>query len=310
MRLKGFIIMIAAMAALAGCASMRDTAMDDERSRQLAAQIDELLASAYDAAKDNPEGTLGVYRHIAALDPSRWEAGYNAGLIYMERGDREKAEKELLEAHERKSPADRAASALGVLYHAAGKTGKAIGVLESALSHGRSAPALINLAYLKQSAGKSDEAVKLYMEAEALDPANPIIHYNLGLLLYKTGQYEKSASRFEKTIAAGKKDGQAIEAYAQSLIKLRKYEEALVVLKQLNQLDPAAAVPYKNMGIIYEIFFGDYANAESNYSGYLRSAKGFHPDVEAWTEVVKAKAGHGAPHVAGGADGAGGERAR
>ena len=301
MRLRRFIVIIAALAALAGCASMRDTAEDHEGARQLAAQIDELLVSAYDVAKDNPEGALGVYRHIAALDPSRWEANFNAGLIYMKRGDREKAEKELLEAHERKSPADKAASALGVLYHAAGKTGKAINVLESALSNGRSAPALINLAYLKQSAGKTDEAVKLYMEAEALDPANPIIHYNLGLLLYKTGQYEKSASRFEKAIVAGKKDGVAIEAYALSLIKLRKYEEALVVLKQLNQLDPAAAIPYKNMGIIYEVFFGDYANAESNYIGYLSKAKGFHPDVEAWTEVVKAKAGHAVPRAAGGA---------
>ncbi len=305
MRLKKFIVMIAVIAALAGCASMRDTTMDDERSRQLAAQIDGLLASAYDAAKDNSEGGIQVYNHIASLDTSRWEANFNAGLIYMKLGDREKAEKELLEAHERKSPADKAASALGLLYHAAGKTGKAINVLESALSDGRSAPALINLAYLKQSAGKTDEAVKLYMEAEALDPANSIIHYNLGLLFYKTGQYEKSASRFEKTIAAGKKDGATIEAYAQSLIKLRKYEEALVVLKQLSQLDPASAIPYKNMGIIYEVFFGDYANAEKNYSGFLNQAKGKHPDVEAWTEVVKAKAGHAAPDAAGGALGQG-----
>lgn len=290
MRLKRFIVMTAVMVALAGCASMRDIAVDDERSHQLAAQIAELLASAYDVAKDNPEVALDAYRHIAALDTSRWEANFNAGLIYMKRGEAQKAEKELLEAHERKSPADKAASALGALYHAAGKTGKAIGVLETALSHERSAIALINLAYLKQSAGKTEEAAKLYMEAEALDPANPIIHYNLGLLLYKTEQYERSASRFEKAIAGGKKDGETIEALAASLIKLRKYEEALTALKQLNQLVPAAAIPYKNMGIIYEVFLGDYANAERNYSGYLSKAKDKHPDVEAWTEVVKAKA--------------------
>lgn len=293
------------MAALAGCASMRDTAEDHERARRLAAQIDELLASAYTVAKDDPESALGMYRHIAALDPSRWEANFNAGLVYMKRGDREKAEKELYEAHERKSPADKAASALGLLYHSAGKTGKAINVLESALSNGRTAPALINLAYLKQSAGKTDEAAKLYMEAEALDPVNPIIHYNLGLLFYKTGQYEKSASRFEKTIAAGKKDEATIEAHAQSLIKLRKYEEALAALKQLNQLDPAVAAPYKNMGIIYEVFFGDYANAEKNYTGFLNKSKDKHPDVEAWTEVVKAKAGHATSDAAGGAPGKG-----
>ena len=49
-------------------------------------------------------------------------------------------------------------------------------------------------------AGQYDQAAKYYQETLQKDPANPVLHFNLGDALYQNKEYEKSVSQFNETL--------------------------------------------------------------------------------------------------------------
>lgn len=47
-----------------------------------------------------------------------------------------------------------------------------------------------------------DEALKMYVEAQALDPEAPELHYNIGNVLFRKGEYDKAAEEYQRAQAA------------------------------------------------------------------------------------------------------------
>jgi len=47
-----------------------------------------------------------------------------------------------------------------------------------------------------------DEALKMYVEAQALEPEAPELHYNIGNVLFRKGEYDKAAEEYLRAQAA------------------------------------------------------------------------------------------------------------
>jgi tetratricopeptide (TPR) repeat protein len=251
-------------------------------------ELDSALNAAYELLKDNPRTALSVYENIAVVEPGRWEAHYNAGLLHMRLDDMKTAEKMLAAALKNRGDASVVNGALAALYLETGRADEAEDLLKDALKAGKTANAMINMAYMYQRRGKAEDALKYYMEAEKLDPVNPVLHYNAGLILYAKGEYDKALARFDKAIGYGKTDPKTLMSKAQALVRLRRYEDALKVFEEIREKEPANPLPYRSMGIIYEVYFGDSAKAFESYSSYV-DRDGTARDVASWLEVVRAK---------------------
>jgi Ca-activated chloride channel family protein len=76
--------------------------------------------------------------------------------------------------------------------------------------------------------GKYKEALSAYTEAGADNPQHPILNYNIGNVLYKTGRFENAVEKYN--IASG--FNSSIYNIGNSLYKMKKLQEALAAYKQ------------------------------------------------------------------------------
>lgn len=83
-------------------------------------------------------------------------------------------------------------------------------------------------------------------------------------------------------------DEKGLQQEVSSLIDLGNWGEALISLKEMADKNPADPLPYKNIGIIYEIYIGDMEKALENYIAYQKGS-GEGRDVDPWIDVVKAR---------------------
>ncbi|MBI5599347.1 MAG: tetratricopeptide repeat protein [Deltaproteobacteria bacterium] len=237
---------------------------------------------------DSPSEALSFYRVDGPLQPRSWEPYYNAGLLYMKLNDREKAKNAFDAALKHNAPASKVYNALGTLYSSAGKQSNAVEFYNGALMIEKSSYTMVNLANTYLGMGRSKDAVKLYRDAEAIDPSNPVVHYNMGLIFYNDGDYERALYRFDAAVGYGRKDFHTLFIRAQTMLKLRKYEEALRAFEELKAGYPQDPRSYKNLGIIYEIYFDDMEKALSNYTDYISRGGREAKEAEAWADVIKA----------------------
>ncbi len=251
-----------------------------------------LYMTAIGRMDKNPDNAVKILDTLMVLEPRRWDIHYNSGVICLRLKRYEKAEKEFLTALKHKGPADKIYNALGRLYLERGKLPNALDAFKNALKHEKSRTALINLANISLKAGQKEDALKYFrmleddMEAVAGDAA---INYNMGVFLYKTGYNSEALGRFNKAVELDPKNLSAFLAKAQTLLRLGRYEEAVEAFKKTSELNPADPMPYRNMGIIYELYMEDYKNALNQYRAHLSMGPPSGDEVKAWADVVDAR---------------------
>lgn len=240
----------------------------------------------------NPDSAVKILDTLMAIEPRRWDIHYNSGIICLRLKRYEKAEKEFLTALKHKGPADKIYNALGRLYLERGKLPNAMDAFKNALKHERSKTALMNLADISLKAGQTDEAQKYFRMLEddmGASPGDAAMNYNMGVFLYKTGYNLKALERFNKAVELDPKHLPTLLAKAQSLVKLGRYEEGLDAYKLVSELNPADPLPYRNMGIIYELYMEDFKSALEKYRAYLSMGPPSGDEVKAWADVVEAR---------------------
>lgn len=163
-------------------------------------------------------------------------------------------------------------------------------------------PSLLQKGTDKLNAGQYEDAIKLFNEAIAKQPDNPVVYYYRGFCLYKTGQQDPALADFLKSLEidpeltislaeAGKiyakknqldeavkyykkayelgiTDDVALYNYGVCLYGLGNNEEALKVYEKLLSLDPNYADAYYQVGLIY-VGLGDNAKAKENLQKFL-----------------------------------------
>jgi len=90
--------------------------------------------------------------------------------------------------------------------------------------------ARLNLSATYNMVGKNKDALKALTEAAAIDPGNPRIFYNLGLLQYELGDAEEAAKNFQKAINKGSVEVGVFYNYGLLLQQQGKNKEAEKIL--------------------------------------------------------------------------------
>jgi len=98
-------------------------------------------------------------------------------------------------------------------------------------------PALHGAAQIEYDAGSSD-AIPLIELVTRLQPQDLISYGMLAVLEYQLGRYADAAAQFEKTGSLFDSQPSALHAYAVCLVKLRRFDQAVVVFEKAVALKP------------------------------------------------------------------------
>jgi Flp pilus assembly protein TadD len=265
-------------------AEKKQDARPDEKTAQTA--IQGYLKKALGHMDENPAASLMIYEKILSIEPGRWDAHYNSGIIYLRHKDFEKAEQEFFAALKNSGPQVMVYNALGQVYMLKGRDSTAADYLRQSIKAEKTKGALLNLAFINQRMNERDEAFRHFKLLEGMGVVEPELNYGMGVFLYRYGDFSEALKRFGMAYDAGKRDPGLLYAKAQTLLRLNDYEGALSAFKELTAIDPNDPRPFKNIGIIYEIYLEDMENAIANYQiAYGKSGAG-NEELKAWIDVV------------------------
>lgn len=238
--------------------------------------------------EEKPQEAEKVYMELVKIAPESGWLRYDGALMYLKLNDARRAEEELTAALRYNAPPARVFNALGAIYFAGGRKAEAVGAFKRAYGAEASAAAMINLANAYQAVGKHEEALKHYRDAETLEPANHLLHYNIGVLYYRMGDYKKAREEFTKALPGGENDVKILFSEAQTLLKLGELEKALDIIRRMPGTGLSNPYFYKNRGIVHEIYIGDMDKAREDYSMYISLKKD--KEVEAWLDTISSRA--------------------
>lgn len=236
--------------------------------------------------KENPRVALEVFSEVERLAPEIWTANYNLALVYMKLREFKNAERELINSLNKKAPPTIIYNTLGMAYMYIDND-KALEAFEKSLAFEKSVVALINLADIYQATGKTKLLLRTLHELEIMVPADKTAYYNIGLIWYRIERYKNAEEAFEKALSNGKGDTRVLYLKAHALLGQGKYDPALQVFQDMvamNIIDPA---PYREMGMIYEIYVGDMEMALENYQAYVNKGGEKAKEVSVWIDIVK-----------------------
>jgi predicted TPR repeat methyltransferase len=147
---------------------------------------------------------------------------------------------------------------------------------ESRESRSREAARLCAEGYACLENRRFAEAQALLERARALDPADPRIHYNLGLLFNDQGLPRDALAAFDASLRLNPDDAKVHNNRGSALQLLGRNREAGQAFRRALDLRPDLDVPYMNLGKLEEIQ-GDIPAAVAIYD--LAISRGLDPQL-------------------------------
>ncbi|MDZ7936936.1 MAG: type IV pilus biogenesis/stability protein PilW [Rhodoferax sp.] len=169
------------------------TASDESLARKRARIRLELAVGYYNDGKTTI--ALDELKQSIAADPSLLEAHNLRGLIYMRLNDLGLAEESFRKALQIDPQAAAVEHNYGWLLCQQGRTAESFRHFQTAIanpSYADKAKSLMTLGVCQSKAGQKPEAEQSLQKAFELDATNPVIGYNLALLLYQRGEFTRS----------------------------------------------------------------------------------------------------------------------
>lgn len=239
-----------------------------------------------EARQEHYAESIRAYRKALAIAPSMPGLRPNLGLSYFKNGDYHEAIAmfaPLLKA----SPQDEKLNLLaGMSYYGLGGYAAAIPFLQRAAAHdqnnltlqltlahsclfAKQFPCVLD-AYHKMVALNAESAEADMLAGEALDamhedvaamremeaavkanPKEPNVHFALGYLRWKKGQYAGAAEEFEAELSNGPQHAQAMRYLGNCDLQMNKLDEAQALLEKVIRLDPANGMEHRDLGFVY-----------------------------------------------------------
>lgn len=233
---------------------------------------------------------------LSMLRPAAYKREFDSGSLvplFIPRGlnYKDSSKKELLESLKSGRQMFETYDALGALFIEEGSLASAAEAYKNAIMTGGLARSMINLGSIYQMQGKEELALKYYKDAEAIEPLNPYLNYNIGVLLLNKSDVKGAVVRFKKAAGIDDKSGNVNTAMAKTFLLSGEVDEALNIYRRMAEERPEEASLHKEIGIVYELYKRDYKEALKHYSKYVTLDGKDSERIKNWIEVVKARAG-------------------
>jgi Ca-activated chloride channel family protein len=100
-----------------------------------------------------------------------------------------------------------------------------------------------------------DEALRKYADAQALKPAAPELHYNIGNVLFRKGEIDKAIEEYQRAQASASTRLRQAAAYnrGNALLQQGKAQEAIGAYVQALRLDPNDAEAKRNLELALKL---------------------------------------------------------
>jgi tetratricopeptide (TPR) repeat protein len=168
------------------------------------------------------------------------------------------------------------------------------------------------LALLYEYDGKLDKAEKEYIESIRINPDNPGVHNNLGVLLHDLERYDEAEKEYRESIRINPDDAEVHYNLGVLLQDLERYEEAEKECREAIRINPDLAEAHNNLGVLlkdlerYEEaekelreairINPDYAKAHNNLGNLLKDLKRFKEAEKELREAIKINPDDAAAH--------------
>jgi Flp pilus assembly protein TadD len=144
--------------------------------------------------KKKPEEAIKYLRSAVELAPTFYQAHQQLGIAYRDAGRRADAEREFVTAHE---------------------------------LNARGIDPLLNLTALYLEDNDTVRAIEVSEQAVKINSQSAHAHFNLGVVLYKAGQFERAETSLKRALDLAPKRGDFRLALANVYLKLQRYDSTL-----------------------------------------------------------------------------------
>lgn len=135
--------------------------------------------------------------------------------------------------------------------------------------HGLSADEWFEEAVRREDLGRLDQACDAYREAIRLEPADPVLHFNLANGLYALGSAVESADHFRRAVECDRGYVEAWNNLGIVLSELSENGEAVAAFQQAVRLVPTYADAHYNLAELLDEL-GREGEAREHWKFYLR----------------------------------------
>ncbi len=135
--------------------------------------------------------------------------------------------------------------------------------------------------------GRVDEAERAY---RALAQANPELggpHANLGVIYRQSGKLAEAVAEFERAVRLNPQQPIYLNQLGITYRQQGQFAKARDAYQQAIALDPGYAAPTLNLGILYDLYFGDAPRALELYGRYLALSPNGDATVTKWVADLK-----------------------
>jgi len=94
-------------------------------------------------------------------------------------------------------------------------------------------------------------AVRELRAAVAANPKAPNVHFGLGYLLWKKGQYPEAVEQFQKELDNDPRHVRALLYLADAKMQMNQMDDAQSRLEEIEKIDPDIAMQHLDLGIVY-----------------------------------------------------------
>jgi protein O-GlcNAc transferase len=188
---------------------------------------------------------------ILSADPCHFDATHLLGIIFLQLGQFNFAERQLSSAIEINPEIASAHNNRGSALKNLGRLNESLASYENAIALQHEYPeALINRGVVLLELKRPEEALESYEGAIALNPAFSEAHFYRGNVLRALQRNEEALLAYDTAIALGRDDAVALNNRGAALRDLGRFEEALANYEEAISLNPGFAEAFNNRGVL------------------------------------------------------------
>jgi len=235
----------------------------------------------------DPNKALEYLNKAISLDPKYGDAYNNRGLVWLDKGDYDRAMADYTKAIELDPRDSTAYDNRGNIWYDKGDYNRAIADYSKAIElDPRYATAYSNRGVAWDKQGDYDRAMADYTKAIDLDPRYATAYSNRGATWYDKGDYDRAIADYTKAIELDSRHAIAFFNRGLVLIKQGDCDRAITDFTKAIELNPRYTTAYYNRAVTYRICNNSSKSAD-DYNSYLKINGNKNGDADRVRQKIK-----------------------